>query len=228
MLSWVLLRTYCILSFRIPTDSMTPAIMPGDCMLGTRMGLKNIDRNDIVFFYFPYPAAWDSIGTGGRIYVKRCIGLPGDTLEIRGGRYRIRGYSRVLGNTDAQDIVRYRLSGITEDSVARKIGICLDAWPSDDSPTWTILEFGPLMIPKAGTSIVINGESISRYGNLIEWETGRKIDGKKDSGKYYTFRKNYYFVAGDNASNSQDSRYWALLPEDFILAKGLFIWKHAK
>ena len=37
--------------------------------------------------------------------------------------------------------------------------------------------------------------------------------------------ENYYFVGGDNALNSQDSRYWGLLPEPFIVGRAWRIWK---
>ena len=46
-------------------------------------------------------------------YVKRCIALPGDTLEIRNGFYRIRGTEEELGNIAAQR----RISGLTENNL---------------------------------------------------------------------------------------------------------------
>lgn len=42
---------------------------------------------------------------------------------------------------------------------------------------------------------------------------------------HYTFRENYYFVAGDRAMNSQDSRYWGLLPEPYIVGRARWVWK---
>ena len=41
----------------------------------------------------------------------------------------------------------------------------------------------------------------------------------------YTFRQNYYFMAGDLVADSKDSRYWGLLPEDHIVGKVAFIWQ---
>ena len=32
-------------------------------------------------------------------------------------------------------------------------------------------------------------------------------------------------MAGDKGENSQDSRYWGLLPEEYIVGKAAFIWK---
>lgn len=43
--------------------------------------------------------------------------------------------------------------------------------------------------------------------------------------KTYRFCRNYYFMAGDKTVNSQDSRYWGLLPEEFIVGKASFVWK---
>ena len=40
----------------------------------------------------------------------------------------------------------------------------------------------------------------------------------------YRFKNNYYFMRGDNCVDSYDSRFWGILPEDFILGTGQFIW----
>jgi signal peptidase I len=39
----------------------------------------------------------------------------------------------------------------------------------------------------------------------------------------YQFQKNYYFMAGDQVEGSQDSRYWGLLPEEYIVGKAWII-----
>jgi len=44
-------------------------------------------------------------------------------------------------------------------------------------------------------------------------------------GNEYTFKLNYYFMAGDYIFASQDSRYWGLLPEDCIIGKAILIWR---
>ena len=70
------------------------------------------------------------------------------------------------------------------------------------------------------------------YKKVIEWEQQGELS-YQDSVVYlnqepistYRFRKNYYFMGGDNGVNSQDSRYWGLLPEEYIVGKVWKIWK---
>ena len=39
----------------------------------------------------------------------------------------------------------------------------------------------------------------------------------------YRFKSNYYFMSGDNSMNSVDSRFWGLIPEDFIVGKAALV-----
>ena len=34
---------------------------------------------------------------------------------------------------------------------------------------------------------------------------------------YHVFLNNYYYVVGDNVTDSYDSRYWGVLPENYII-----------
>ncbi|ALJ59805.1 Signal peptidase I [Bacteroides cellulosilyticus] len=68
--------------------------------------------------------------------------------------------------------------------------------------------------------------------NVIEWEQKKKLFLRGDTVLLndsvicaYRFKENYYFVTGDKVMNSQDSRYWGLLPEPLIVGKAVRIWK---
>ena len=61
---------------------------------------------------------------------------------------------------------------------------------------------------------------------LLEWELNKNItwDWEKNTAfadgkplKRHRFCHDYYFMAGDNAKNSSDSRYWGLVPEEYVV-----------
>lgn len=59
----------------IPTSAMDPALLVGDVLAFKKT--KDIQQNDIVTFYYPPEP--------NTMYIKRCIGLPGDSLEVKSG-----------------------------------------------------------------------------------------------------------------------------------------------
>lgn len=244
------IQIFCLTSFKIPSDSMKPELMPGDYILvnklpmGARLfnifsaingeeapiyrlpGISKIKRNDVLAFNFPYPNRWDSIGFDVmKYYMKRCIGLPGDSVKIINGTYRVEGYSYPLGNIEAQT----DLSKLKENELPPGTW---NTFPWEHKLGWNIKDFGPLYIPQKGKVIPITPMNIRFYGNLMKWEQKQQltIEGNKvylDNKQIHTyqFTHNYYFMGGDNVINSQDSRYWGMLPEEFIVGKAWIIWK---
>jgi signal peptidase I len=189
-------------------------------------GFSKIRRNDVVIFNFPYPNQRDKMEMHiMKYYMKRCIGLSGDTLEIRNGFYHIRGYCDILGNIKSQLKVSIQGRDCFEDGV-------FNTFPFDSIEQWNIKEFGPLYIPKTGDVTAMNRTNYLIYKNPIEWEQNATLVWK-DSSVWlrdslitsYQFQKNYYFMSGDRVENSQDSRYWGLLPEEYIVGKAWIIWK---
>ena len=228
-------QLFCFTSFKIPSNSMEPTLKAGDRILVNKMVMgarlfdvaaaleqKDVDiyrlpalgalnRNDVIVFNFPYQEfRWDSIRMDVmQYYVKRCIALPGDILEIREGVYKVKECNEELGNSSAQQ----NLADL------------------DEQLGWTIREFGPLLIPKKGQTVMMNRTSCLLYRQLIGWEQKKKLrmkDGQVLLGDslifQYRFEKNYYFVSGDNMANSLDSRYWGMLPEEYIVGKATRIW----
>jgi signal peptidase I len=189
-------------------------------------GIRKLRHNDVVVFNYPHPHDWDKIEMHiMKYYIKRCIGLPGDSLFIRNGFFEIKGASAPLGNVEAQRRVSARRKESFEEAVYH-------TFPHDSAMGWNIQDFGPLYIPGKGDNIPMNRTNCLLYKKPIEWEQ-KEILEYRDSTVYlgsqaiesYTFQKNYYFVAGDRTEDSQDSRYWGLLPEEYIVGKAGIVWK---
>jgi len=87
----VLLRTFVVQTFYIPSGSMEPTLQVGDRILVNKLSyhLHAVSRGDIVVF--SRPVAENCGGPEVNDLVKRVIGLPGDTVTLAGGHVYIDG-----------------------------------------------------------------------------------------------------------------------------------------
>jgi signal peptidase I len=79
------LNTFIIANSKVPSGSMENTIMTGDHVIGSRLSYRFSDpeRGDIVIFRFP--------DNEKIYYVKRIIGMPGDTVDIIDGKVYLNG-----------------------------------------------------------------------------------------------------------------------------------------
>ena len=79
------MRTFLIQAFVVPSGSMEQTLLVGDHVLVNKFlyYFTPIKRGDIIVFKFPQDESRD--------FIKRVIGLPGETLEIRGRQVVING-----------------------------------------------------------------------------------------------------------------------------------------
>ena len=82
-LAVILLKEFVVINALIPSGSMENTIMPGDRLLGNRLAyiFDEPERGDIVIFKYPDDEK--------QLFVKRVIGLPGETVTIEDGEIYI-------------------------------------------------------------------------------------------------------------------------------------------
>jgi len=81
----IVLQSFVIVNAKIPSASMETTIMTGDNIFGNRLVYKFSDpqRYDIIIFKYPDDES--------KLFIKRVIGLPGDTIDIHDGDVYVNG-----------------------------------------------------------------------------------------------------------------------------------------
>ncbi len=195
------LRSFVVEPFKIPSGSMIPTLMIGDLILvnkftyGIRLPIINTkvlqlgepDRGDVMVFRYPRNEAEN--------YIKRVVGLPGDTVSYLNKRLTINGKLIEL-EPDGSYVDAERLTEVPE---------YLELLGQKPHNILTNLERPPDIRP------------VEQFPNIENCRySGEGVVCKVPEG--------HYFVMGDNRESSLDSRYWGFVPEKNIVGKAFFIW----
>jgi signal peptidase I len=244
--------TFIIQNTRIPTGSMEDTILVGDFVLVNKFiygssspkyipfteielpffrlpAFKEPEATDIVVF--EYPGDRDQLVPNelGVNYVKRCIGTPGDTVQIIDKVVFVNGkefwrppfikyYKGRRG-----DYLKPIPKGVAEPRIFPK------------GMPWNEDNYGPLVIPRKGQTIPLNKYNVEQWRTIIDREHEERVVAVKGGVvtikdipvSSYTFKKDYYFMMGDNRDDSLDSRFWGLVPRDLVVGQAfitLFSW----
>lgn len=225
----IILRLFFFDIYRIPSSSMEPTLVPGDFILISKMsygarllkvnqffkegkveykrikGCSSITKGNIIVFNWPnYKSLNDAVpDMFGIAIVKRCYGIPGDTVVVKDDGITI---------------------GDVPEPQQRN-----ELYPHDSIFKWTINNYGPLFVPGKGFRIKLTSKNVRLYKDVLAYE-GNKFSIKGDSvflnKRYvtnYSFKNNYYFMKGDNFYGSMDSRYWGFVPENNVIGKTIMV-----
>ena len=189
-------------------------------MVSLRMpGLRKIRPGDVVVFNEVHPYGdWSKIEFKiNKVFCKRVLGTPGDSISIVDGINRNNRHDGPIGLLEAQQ----RMNNIPDSLFMQSF--CFMAYPIWRS-SWTIKNMGPLYVPAKGDYIPLDEWHCTLYGQIIEYETGRHLEYKDGTAlldsiptDIYTFQDDYYYMLGDNSPDSSDSRYWGFVPGRFIV-----------
>lgn len=203
----VLLRSFVAEPFRIPSGSMMPTLEVGDFILvnkfayGIRLPVfrtKLLDtgkpkRGDVFVFRYP-ERPWQN-------YIKRVIGLPGDTIRWQADKLTINGKPIPHEAYDEYTAVDQRgekipSSRLKEDLLGVKHDIIL-----------------------YHTNAPLDGRPM-----LVDGSHFRTLD--NSSVREVVVPEGKYFAMGDNRFGSSDSRSWGFVPAENLVGKAMFVWMH--
>ena len=100
----LVIRTFVMAPFKIPSGSMRPTLIEGDRILVNKFlyHFREPRRGDVIVFRYP-----DDLK---RPFIKRLAAVGGDTVEIRDGQLLVNGET-VEGDSDFFSTVRYHNQG---------------------------------------------------------------------------------------------------------------------
>ena len=229
------LRATVVEAYIVPTGSMEKTILVGDFLIGNKFlyGMRTPDRIGIPYTQIGFDIPWVRMPAfrqprGGDVvifkyphqpldkYVKRLIGGPGQTVEVRNREIFVDGEPYFHPEHLQFVSPRPQQKSISDPNIFPRGNGNKD-------------HYFPVRVPAAGDTLrALEDRTILWYiatmdGHDVHVEEGEiAVDGQVI--EHYIVQQDYYFMMGDNRDQSFDSRFWGFVPHDYILGAALFIY----
>jgi len=238
---FIILNSFVFASFVVPTGSMEDTVLAGDFLFVNKFiyggstprhifytnvripyftvpGFRNVRRGDVIVFEFP--GLRDEVQPDEfHYYLKRCVALSGDTVEIRDRVLYVSG-EQAPRPKYMQTAPRSPIPGYQADPRIFPRG---KPWNEDN--------YGPLYIPGKGDTLHITEENfdgwrvfIQREGNEVRMSNDGSIIINGEQIEHYIVQRDYMFGLGDNRNNSLDSRYFGLIAEEMLIGSPMIVY----
>lgn len=201
-------RSFIVEPFQIPSSSMRPGLVVGDFILvnkfsyGIRLPILNnvivpvgkVERGDVVVFNYPPDPKVN--------YIKRVIGLPGDTVEYKDKVLFING-KEIQKIPDGMGEYINEFNGKISYNLQFK-----EAIGTKNIKTFNIENWPAVILSE-----------ITQFPHVDQCQYN-----DDSSGFICKVPKGQYFMMGDNRDNSLDSRYWGFVDDRLLVGKAFFVW----
>lgn len=238
--AFLVLNNFVIASFLVPTGSMENEVMTGDLLFVNKFiyggtsprnipftnvrlpwfripGFRDVQRGDVIVFVFP--GYRDEVVTEDfTFYLKRCVALPGDTLQVIKRVLYVNGQPARLPRNIHFSFPRMGNPSSVDDRI----------FPH--GVQWNEENYGPVVIPKKGMTVQIDPSTIQAWDTFIRREgktvavNGNRIEIDGKQATEYTVQRDYLFGMGDHRDNSLDSRYWGFIPKDNLVGTPVLVY----
>lgn len=201
----LVLRSFLYEPFQIPSGSMMPTLLVGDFILVEKFsyGLRDPvlrkkffatgepKRGDVFVFKYPRDPNLD--------YIKRVIGLPGDTIIYRNKQLQIKPACSVATDCPSVQTIDLKLDSV-----------------GDEFQNFEPLEKLTEQLGDVSHQIYRTTSNINQTSHYYQ-QPGTQVD-------EWIVPEGHYFAMGDNRDNSLDSRFWGFVPEENLVGKAVAIW----
>ena len=208
------LRSFVFEPFRIPSDSMMPTLEEGDFLVvnkfafGLRLPVLNSkflkigepERGDVVVFHFPPDPAIN--------FIKRVVGLPGDTVRVRDDQLIINGLPVPVVETGRYNDGCYLNMRLGTEQLGAHRHQTLSCHTIDD------IRAPPVASCNRQIQVSYRCDDALR-GVLPD---------RNDTINDLVVPPGQYLMIGDNRDNSLDGRFWGFVPEDHLVGRASRIW----